>query len=89
LNQEDNYSRAPLAYLPTLKFNKEDPVVQVWDEQLGEVVYTIRVNGTSWRPKVFREATYTIKAWSDGSQIVRTGIDSVPVESKAVLELPF
>jgi len=27
----------------------------------GEIVYTLRIKGTSFRPKVFKAGTYTIK----------------------------
>ena len=37
-----------------------DPVVQVVDEASGEVVYTLRIRGTSFRPWVFGTGTYTI-----------------------------
>lgn len=62
IDQEDNYGRAPIAYLPTLDVQgRADPVVQVIDETSGEIVSTLRINGTTWRPKVFREGTYTIR----------------------------
>jgi len=89
INQEDNYSRTPLAYLPTLQFNQEGPVVQVVDEYLGEIVYTLRISGSSWRPRVFREGTFTIRAWSEEKQIERKGISSVPREDDAIVSLPF
>jgi hypothetical protein len=89
IRQEDNYSRAPLAYLPTLAFNREDPVVQIVDEYLGETVYTLRINGSSWRPKVFREAVYTIKASSDGNEILLKGINSMPKDNGAVVQISF
>lgn len=37
-----------------------DPVVQVQDESNGEVVYTLRVNGTSFLPRVRKPGTYTV-----------------------------
>lgn len=62
IHQKDNYNRAANAWLPTLKISgQEDPVVQIVDEQLESIVYTIRINGTSWRPKVFKEGIYTIR----------------------------
>jgi alkaline phosphatase D len=38
-----------------------DPVVQVIDESSGEIVYTIRIRGTVFVPKVFKGGTYTVK----------------------------
>lgn len=39
-----------------------DPVVQVIDESKKETVYTIRAQGESFTPKVFRSGTYTVRA---------------------------
>ncbi|PHR99382.1 MAG: hypothetical protein COA78_25080 [Blastopirellula sp.] len=62
VKQEDNYSRKAVAYLPMLNFpDHPDPVVQVISEATGETVYTLRVKGTSYRPKVFAKGTYTVK----------------------------
>jgi hypothetical protein len=89
IRQEDNYSRAAVADLPTLQFNRDDPVVQIIDEYLGEIVFTFRVNGRSWRPKVFREAVYTVRAWSQGKEILLEGVHSIPQDDRAVLHMFF
>ena len=60
-NQLDNYGRKAVAHLPTLKINKPNQVVQLINERNNEVVYTIRVKGSSFKPKVFENGTYTIK----------------------------
>lgn len=62
VSQEDNYGREAAAYLPTVMVTGlTDPVVRIINETSGEVVYTIRVKGASYRPKVFDpEALYTI-----------------------------
>ena len=60
-NQLDNYARKAVAYLPTLKINRANQVVQVLDEKSGEVVYTVRIRGKSFRPKVFSMGNYVIK----------------------------
>jgi phosphodiesterase/alkaline phosphatase D-like protein len=38
-----------------------DPVFQVVDESSGEIVYTLRIRGSSFAPKVFKPGTYTVK----------------------------
>ncbi len=79
IHQEDNYGREAQAYLPTLNFpNTTDPVVQVIRESDGDIVYTLRVNGRSFRPKVFQDGTYTIHIQSDGEQVTYTGIQALP-----------
>lgn len=61
IKQQDNYGRKALAYLPTLEIkNTLNPVVQVIDESNNEVLYTLRINGQTFRPKVFHHGTYTI-----------------------------
>ncbi|MCD6304364.1 MAG: hypothetical protein J7M21_05310 [Planctomycetes bacterium] len=60
-DQLDNYGRKAAAYLPTLEIaGRTNPVVQVVDEADGQVVYTLRINGTTFRPKVFHAGSYTI-----------------------------
>ncbi len=62
VSQEDNYGRKAVAYLPQLKITgMENPVVQVINEQNGEIEYSIRIKGDKWQPKVFEKGSYTIK----------------------------
>lgn len=39
----------------------EDPVVQVVDQVSGEIVYTLRIRGSSFTPTVFKEGLYTVR----------------------------
>ena len=62
VSQLQNYGRKAEGWLPTLKISgMEDPVVQVIRESDGEVVYTLRINGQQFRPKVFAPGRYTVK----------------------------
>ncbi len=62
VGQMENYGRHPLAWLPTLKIAGQDkPVVQVVDEELDEIVYTLRLPGNTFDPPVFKEGTYFIR----------------------------
>ncbi len=73
IRQEDNYGRKAAAYLPTIKVSgMKDPVVQVIDEANGEILYTIRIRGTSFRPKVFKAGTYTIKVGEQDTGKIKT-----------------
>ena len=61
-SQFENYGRKAKAYLPELKISGAgNPVVQVVDEAAGEIVYTVRIVGTRFRPKVFAEGLYTVR----------------------------
>ena len=86
IEQQDNYGRRALAWLPKLQFKGQaSPVVQVIDEASGEVVYTLRTRGDSFRPKVFREGTYTIKVGERGKEKVIAGIRSAAENDDASL----
>ena len=78
-NQLDNYGRKAVAHLPTLKINKPNQVVQLINERNNETVYTIRVKGSSFKPKVFENGTYTIKV---GEKKNRNTLKSVGTDSK-------
>lgn len=83
VSQEDNYGRRASAYLPSLRIEgMDDPVVQVVDEASGEVVYTLRINGTTFRPKVFKAGTYTVRVGEPGTPKLKVlkGVKSLPPE---------
>jgi phosphodiesterase/alkaline phosphatase D-like protein len=89
IRQEDNYARRPVAYLPTLKVRgMDDPVVQVIEERSGEIVYTLRIKGREFRPKVFAPGKYTIKV---GDQNERTktvsGIEALDPHRTAKIDI--
>jgi len=70
IKQQDNYGRKAVAYLPTLKVSgMEDPVVQVIDQSDGQIVYTLRIKGREFRPKVFRKGAYTIRVGRQDGKI--------------------
>ncbi len=90
IDQADNYGRQPIAYLPTLKIlGVSDAVVTIIDEATQEVVYSLRIRGNTWRPKVFREAIYTVKIEAKGKTKTVTGIQSVPVDDTGTLDIQF
>jgi len=63
---EENDGRPVYGYLPELVFaNAENPVVQVVEENSGEILYTLRVRGDRFRPRVYASGEYTIRAGRD------------------------
>jgi len=49
IHQFDNYGRQAMQYLPTLSVDgMTDPVVQIIDDELSEIVYTVRISGTEF-----------------------------------------
>ena len=62
ISQEDNYGREAVAWLPEIHVKgMENPIVEVINEETKERLYTIRVKGNQFRPKVFKEGLYTVK----------------------------
>ncbi len=61
--QMDNYRRAAVGWLPEVVVTgREDPVIQVLKEGDDRVLYTLRVQGSRFRPWVFDEdGLYTIR----------------------------
>ena len=78
-NQLDNYGRKAVAYLPSLQINKANQVVQVINEKTGEIVYTLRIKGTTFRPKVFTEDSYTINV---GEGAARKSLKGIKAHNK-------
>ena len=63
IDMQDNYGRTAAAHLPTIEVTgMKDPVVQIIDEKSKQVVYTLRIKGTSFKAKVFdKDGVYTVK----------------------------
>lgn len=62
VNQLDNYARPASAHLPTLTITgATHPVVQVFEEKTGELVYALRLNGQTFQPHVFALGLYLVK----------------------------
>ncbi len=68
INQEDNFGKNTDLYLPRLNITGMiDPVVQIINEDDNEIIYTLRINGSSYYPKVLDDSQYTIKVGEPGS----------------------
>jgi len=89
VDQLDNYPRKAVAWLPTLKFsNVEDPVVQIVDESTKDIVYTLRIHGSKFQPKVFRAGRYTIRAGREGAtKTLRGGVESADKAGATTIEI--
>ncbi|QDT36755.1 metallophosphoesterase family protein [Stratiformator vulcanicus] len=88
VNQMANDGREPIGYLPTLEFEgDEPPVVQVVAESTGEIIYTLRPNGSFFDPPVYGDDRYTIKIGPDrpdqvylpGQRVMKKGESSIDV----------
>jgi hypothetical protein len=92
ISQMDNYGRQAFGYLPTVSVTGlEDPVVQVIDEASEAVVYTLRIRGREFRPKVFAEGRYTVKVGDGtrGKAKLLSGLRVVPEGENSTVRVPF
>jgi len=92
LNQLDNFGREATAYLPKIISDGiVNPVIQVIDEDNLEVIYMIRMNGNSFRPKVFKPGSYTIQIGEPdkGHYRILRGIKSGPITDERILKVSF
>ncbi len=89
LNQMDNYGKAT-GNLPELQISGlENPVVQVYDETAKEILYTVRISGTSFSPKVFDNShSYSLKV-GPSSDKLRDGWQGLTVTAKGPLNVSF
>ncbi|MBN1420166.1 MAG: alkaline phosphatase D family protein [Planctomycetes bacterium] len=90
VSQMSNYDRKAAAFLPVIEcVGMTDPVVQVVEESTGEIVYTLRIQGTTFRPKVFAPGKYTLSVGEPGTprcQVIR-GVEAFPPEAKKTLRI--
>ncbi len=91
INQSDNDGRTAVAWLPEIRvIGMDNPVVQVIDEKTSEVLYTLRIRGRSFRPKVFSEGVYTLKVGEQPDGMKTTaGLRASTERNERKLDLDF
>jgi hypothetical protein len=86
IQQEDNYGRQAVAWLPTIKLSGvTNPVVQVVDESNDEIVYTLRIKGNTYRPKVFKKGAYTIHVCDGDRSKTLKGVKTISAADEQVV----
>jgi hypothetical protein len=70
ISQFDNYNPPSWGKLGELTFNIDSPVVQLIDAESGEILYTVRANGTSFIPHAPPGKAFTIKAGKDTPETI-------------------
>lgn len=66
VSMEKNDGRKAVGHLPELIFQGvENPVVQVFSEADGEILYTVRIRGDRFRPPVYAKGKHTVKCGKD------------------------
>jgi hypothetical protein len=92
IRQQDNYPREAVAFLPEIRVTGiDDPVVQVIDDASQKVVYTLRIKGRRFQPKVFSNGLFTVKVSEPdiAQQQIRRSIRATPQPSSESLEFAF
>ncbi len=92
IDQTDNYGRKAIAYLPEIRVaNMNDPVLQVIYEPTDELVYTIRIKGSQFRPKVFKDGKYTIRVGEQPHKMkIYTGLNAQEeTENNEIITVEF
>ena len=88
VRQQDNYGRKALAYLPELHIKGQaDPVVRVIHEASNEIVYTVRIKGNAFRPRVFKEGLYTVKIGEGKALTTLPGVEAIGINEKQSIEV--
>jgi alkaline phosphatase D len=64
---DQQYNRKTIGYLPEIRMKHKNFIVRVSKETSGELVYARRVNGKSFRPKVFEKGSYLVEAGLPGA----------------------
>ncbi len=85
VNMRDNDGRSPVGHLPELVVSgASQPVIQVKNEQGGEILYTVRAASQRFRPPVYADGTYTVKIGRDRPDLkTATGLKPMLGEAKA------
>jgi hypothetical protein len=91
INQLDNFGKKAVAYLPTIKVSGMTmPVIQVIDESSKQVVYTLRIKGDQFRPKVFAKGSYTVIVGDQQNKVKKLkGLKSLAAEDTKIIKVAF
>ncbi|MFC2167343.1 alkaline phosphatase D family protein, partial [Acidobacteriota bacterium] len=91
-NQEDNYGRTAVAFLPEFVIHgMTNPVFQIIDESNNETVLTLRSKTNTFRPKVFKKGLYTVIVGEPGTSKIKTlpNVQSLKIQEFQKLIIDF
>lgn len=90
IRQEENNQRKPTGHLGTLTIKgAEDPLVEVVDDASGEVLYALRIKGTTYNLGVFRDGPHTVNVVAGKKRKSFPGVLPVRSGGPAQLEADF
>jgi hypothetical protein len=69
----------------------ENPVVQVSNQETGELIYSIRISTSNFKPKVFEKGKYEVSIMNpeDGHIKVIDDLDSILPDDNKTLTVSF
>jgi len=90
-SQEQNYGRKATGHLPEILVSGiTDPVIQVYNESSQEIVYTLRIKGTSFAPKVFNTGhQYSVKVSDYSGSTVTQVFQGLSTKDKEAIVVSF
>ncbi len=86
--QIDNYNPPSWGKLGALTFNRSKPVVQFIDEETSEILYTLRIKGTTFTPHAPKGRRLTVKAGIDAADTLVIEATSVDTAEPIHVTLP-
>lgn len=87
ISQTDNDGREPAVYLPRLEINKPNQVIQIIDESTDELVNSLRIKGSYFRPGVYSQGPFTLEVGEGKVKKIFSGIQPVTKESKKIFNI--
>lgn len=78
IHQLDNDGRKPIGYLPQINLEKPNGVLKIINEDSGELVKCIRINGNLYKPSVYERAKYTLIIGIGEEEQIFQGIEITP-----------
>ena len=90
--QEDNFGKGAHAYLPKISVGGiSNPVIQIIDEKTEDIVYTLRLKTSTYRPRVFKPGLYTIKIGEPGTSkmSILNNVQSVGADDRKEIHFEF
>ena len=64
----DNDGREIMGWLPKLVFSKKNQVVQIKNLKTEEILYTVRINGNTFHPKVYSMDPHEVRLGKNGPE---------------------
>ncbi len=91
VSMENNDGRTAAGHLPELTFEGiENPVVQVVSEEDDEILYTVRIQGNRFQPRVYAGGKHTVKTGKDKPDgQTFTGLEATGVDAAGQMKIIF